>query len=271
MSERNGDAPPSAEEATRYQEVNRRGWAQLAQRGCEWTTPFGPEQFARAKELLDPQGWLPWDELHRVLCVGSGGGQQGPLFASLGRSTTVLDLSPEQLRRDEEVSRRHGLALELVQRDMLDMTPLHGRGFDLVYQAVSAVYVPDVRRLYGEVFQVLKPGGYYLVEHWSPLWVQMPEKGEWDGEAYRIIHPLRPGHPVPQTVWRVGQEDVPVTTWQFTHSMTDLIGGLCEAGFVIHRFAERATGNLSAAPTSREHIAAYIPEAFSILARKHPM
>jgi SAM-dependent methyltransferase len=250
-----------------YREVNREAWAALVRHGCEWTRPYGPQEFSRARELLDPRGWIPWDEVESVLCVACGGGQQGPLFASLKRRVTLLDLSSAQLERDREVARRYGFAIELIERDMLDLVPLHGRDFDLVYQSVSAVYAPDVRRLYREVARALRPGGYYYVVHWNPVYTQLPELGEWDGEAYRIVHPQQPGVVVPQTRWRVNEQDFPITSWEYIHPLDDLLGGLCDAGFVIVHFAETSRGDLSAAPGSPAHLAGYLPATFAVFAQ----
>jgi len=181
---------------------------------------------------------------------------------------TVADLSPEQLRRDREASERHGLAIEIVELDMLDLSPLNGRFFDLVYQPVSAAYVPDVRRLYSEVARVTRPGGYYFVEHYHPVHVQMPESGEWDGEAYRIIEPQVSGRPLPQTNWEIAGRHYEITTWLYIHPLEHLIGGLCDAGFIIDRFEETSKGDLSAEPGSLAHKSAYIPSTFAMFARR---
>jgi SAM-dependent methyltransferase len=251
-----------------YRSINQQGWSALVDRGCEWTRPFAPEHFAQARTLLDPCGWLPWEELRTVLCLASGGGQQGPLFAALGLEVTVVDLASGQLERDRQCAQTHGLSLETRQLDMLDLHPLHGRDFDLVYQPVSANYVPEVRRLYAEVARVLKPGGRYLVEHWNQVYIQMPESGEWDGEAYRIVHPQIPGRPVPQSAWRIGDAEVPITTWQYIHPLGDLLGGLCDAGFAIERFTEPRRGDLAAPPGSPAHLAAYLAPSYLVLARR---
>ena len=42
---------------------------------------------------------------------------------------------------------------------MQDLSVLGGRAFDLVYQAVSSLYVPDIRQCYQQVVAVTKPGG----------------------------------------------------------------------------------------------------------------
>jgi SAM-dependent methyltransferase len=250
-----------------YREINRKGWGYLARNGCDASLPYGPEHFARAREWLDAQAWIPWGKVGSVLCLGAGGGQQAPLFSSLNCQVTVVDLSPDQLQQDQKVAERYGFDIECIEADMLDLSLMHGREFDLVYQAISACYVPDVHRLYKEVFRVLKPGGYYRVEHWNPVHVQLSEIELWNGQGYCIVHPQTPGEPVPWTAWNEkGPEPSPMC-WHYIHPLGHLIGGLCEAGFVILRFEETCQGDLSAEPGTHLHLAAYLPPFFTLFAQ----
>jgi hypothetical protein len=116
---------------------------------------------------------------------------------------------------------------------------------------------------------MLRAGGYYRVTHWNPLYTQMPEKGEWDGTAYRLVHPqsLR-GTPIPQSFWMIGEREVAGTRWEFIHPLDELIGGLCDAGFAITRFREPERGDPNAPPASYAHLAAYVPPMLAIMARK---
>lgn len=252
-----------------HRSVNRLGWRLLGERGCEWTKPYGPEHFEHARELLDPRGWIPWDRVDTVLCLAGGGGQQSALFASLGRKVTVLDIGQEQLERDRLVAGKYGFSVETLEGEMEDLSALVGRNFDLVYQPISAVYTPSVRRVYEQVGQVLRPGGWYWVAHWNPVCVQMPEIGEWDGSAYRLTVPQSMREvPVPQTEWIVDGKKVPCTTWQYVHTLGELIGALCETGFEILGFHEDSDGDVSAEPRSPQHVAAFIPLSFWMLARR---
>ncbi|MGC1788891.1 MAG: class I SAM-dependent methyltransferase [Terriglobales bacterium] len=252
-----------------YGNISRNVWAYLATHGCDSSTPYGPNEFACAREWLDSRRWIPWKRIRSVLCLACGGGQQGPLFASLGCEVTLVDLSPEQLAIDREAAERYSLTIECVEADMLNLSQLHGRNYDLVYQAVSACYVPDVRKLYQEVTQVLKPGGYYRVEHWNPVHVQLAQQHAWDGKAYRVVRPQTPGKPVAAAMaWDEKTGATSITCWHYVHPLNDLIGGLCEAGFAVLRFAESGEADASAEPGTHTHLGAYLPSFFSIFARR---
>jgi SAM-dependent methyltransferase len=258
-----------ARRAPAYRTVNRRGWNVLSRTGLSSSRPYGPREFAHAREMLDPQGWLPWGRLRSVLCLASGGGQQGPLFASLGLRVTVADLAPGQLALDRAVARRNGLDITCVQADMLDLSALRGNRFDLVYQPVSAIYVPDVGRLYREVATVLPPGGLYRVQHWNPVQMQLPYDGGewWDGEAYRLVHPhdrKRPQRWEPDGA--DGSGDASCLHW--LHTRTDLFGGLCDTGFVITRFREHGPNRPDAPAGTWPHLAHWVPPFLTVLARR---
>src|SRR5205085_1623472 len=118
--------------------------------------------------------------------------------------------------------------------------------------------------LYEQVFQVLKPAGYYQVEHWSPFHMQLLDSDAWDGTAYRLVHPQCPGVPI---LWESSDEngtDAALRCWHFIHPLDHLIGGLCDAGFRILHFAEALQGDLSAEPGTPIHLAAYFPPTFTI-------
>jgi 2-polyprenyl-3-methyl-5-hydroxy-6-metoxy-1,4-benzoquinol methylase len=101
-------------------------------REIRWTVPVSPEEIARARRgdfsvLLTPKKAVPreWFPAQmkgsKVLCLASGGGQQSPIFAAAGADVTVLDNSPQQLARDQEVAAREGLSIQTVEGDMRDL------------------------------------------------------------------------------------------------------------------------------------------------------
>lgn len=252
-----------------YRTVSRDAWALLVKRGCDSSLPFGPEEFSSAKVRLDSRGWIPWKQVRTVLCLACGGGQQAPLFASLGCRVTLADISPDQLDVDRGVAKKYGFEIECIEADMLKLSALYRRQFDLVYQAVSACYVPDVRRLYQQIFRVLRPGGYYFVQHWNPVHVQLAEDQVWDGNAYRVARPQIAGKPVPSPMgWDEQTGEVTAQCWHYIHPLTHLIGGLGDTGFVILRFAENEDADLSAEPGAHPHLSAYLPSFFSLFARR---
>ena len=84
---------------------NRDAWDAEVERGNRWTVPVDHETIEAARRgrlevlLTDsravPAAWFPDLDAGAVLCLASGGGQQGPLLAAAGANVTVMDNSPK--------------------------------------------------------------------------------------------------------------------------------------------------------------------------------
>jgi SAM-dependent methyltransferase len=143
--------------------VNRwteRGWAQRYLRERD-DIPHRMEGFAVLMELLPP---VP----RRVLDLGTGDG----FTLGLVRAThpnvegVGLDFSAEMLGRARQRFAGES-GVEIVEHDLDRPLPSLGR-FDLVVSSFAIHHCVDERKraLYGEVFDVLEPGGRFLnLEH----------------------------------------------------------------------------------------------------------
>lgn len=194
----------------------------------------------------------------KVLCLAASGGQQSAVFGLLGARVTVFDLTGEQLEADREVARHHGYDVETIQGDMRDLSGLEAGAYDLVYQAVSVCFVPDLREVYGQVVRVVKPGGIYRIEHCHPA-TQAVEEDSWDGKGYRI-----------QDSYGPGRLDDP-EAFEFKHLFSDIFNGLIECGFVISGVWDdprhlRDTGGEK--PGTYDHILGFVAKHFAIVAGK---
>lgn len=160
-------------------EYNRLAWDKEVERGNKWTLPVSAEDIAAARQgrwhiVLTPikpvpRDWFPEDLGGvRVLCLASGGGQQGPVLAAAGARVTVFDNSPKQLEQDRTVAEREGLEIRLVQGDMADLGAFADGEFELIVHPVSNMFVPDVRPVWNEAARVLAPGGALLAGFGNP-------------------------------------------------------------------------------------------------------
>ena len=118
---------------------------------------FRAFQEGRVKTLLEPFHVWAFPEIltdvagKNVLCLANGGGQQSLAFSLLGVWVSVLDISEVQLERDRQAAAHYGYDVTAVQGDMRDLSAFGDESFDLVYQNISIVFVPDVRPVYREV------------------------------------------------------------------------------------------------------------------------
>ncbi|KJG32490.1 methyltransferase [Photobacterium angustum] len=154
-------------------------WDNLAKSGSRWTLPVDTEIIKQAqagtwsvhitKKPL-PSDWLPKDiQGKKILCLASAGGQQAPVLAAAGADVTVVDISLEQLAKDEFVAKRDGLMLRAIQADMTDLNMLEDNTFDYIVSPISNLYIPDLTPLWTECYRVLVSGGILLASFYNPV------------------------------------------------------------------------------------------------------
>ncbi|QDV35701.1 class I SAM-dependent methyltransferase [Tautonia plasticadhaerens] len=230
-------------------DYNRHAWDRQVERGNRWIVPVGPEEVARARRgdwsivltptRAVPHDWFPPLSGLDVLCLASGGGQQGPILAAAGAKVTVLDNSPNQLARDRLVADREGLDLAPVEGDMADLGMFPGGRFDLIVHPCSNGFAPDVRPVWREAFRVLRPGGTMLSGFANPVLYLFDEFARERGE-FRVAHTIPYSDLASlgeEDRRRLADRDEPLA---FGHTLGDQIGGQIEAGFALVGFYEDA-------------------------------
>ncbi len=245
---------------------NRTAWNRLAESGSLFAKVATDEECRDPLATLDGRGWLPKSvESLDVLCLASGGGWQGILYAAAGARVTVVDLSPAMLKLDEREAARRGLHVRLVEASMDDLTSLDDASFDIVHQPVSTCYVPNVRAAYREVARVLRSGGLYISQHKQPTSLQVTHRDARDryvlGLEYYYEGPLPA---VPDGSYRESG------TVEFLHSWGELVGGLCRAGLAIEDLVEPLRADAAASAGQIGHRGRYVPPYVRIKARRMP-
>jgi SAM-dependent methyltransferase len=204
-----------------------------------------------------PHDWLPELEGARVLCLASGGGQQGPILAAAGAEVTVLDNSPRQLERDREVAEREGLAIDTVEGDMADLAMFRDESFDAIVHPVSNVFVPAVRPVWREAYRVLRGGGVLVAGFDNPV-IHMFDYALVERTGKLEIRYALPYSDLEQLSedekQRYREEGIP---FEFSHTLEEQIGGQIEAGFLIAGLYEDRDRNKEDSPL-RDYMATYI-------------
>jgi SAM-dependent methyltransferase len=221
-------------------DYNRGAWDRQVEQGNPWTVPVTSEQVEAARRgewsvvLTEtkpvPGEWFPELRDRDILCLASGGGQQGPILAAAGARVTVFDNSPRQLARDREVADRDGLEIRTVEGDMKDLSAFEDASFDLVFHPVSNCFVPDVRPVWREAFRVLRPGGALLAGFLNPAMYVFDFEAADRGEL--VARHRLPYSDVESLTDEERQRFVERgDAFEFSHSLEDQIGGQLEAGF----------------------------------------
>ncbi|MBB5868642.1 SAM-dependent methyltransferase [Allocatelliglobosispora scoriae] len=227
---------------------NRLAWDIQVDQEDEWSRPVSSDVIERARngdwsvvligyQPVDPS-WFPPLVGADVLCLASGGGQQGPTLAAAGARVTVFDNSPKQLGQDEFVARRDGLDLRTVLGDMRDLSAFPDAGFDLVFHPVSNLFSPELAPVWRECFRVLRPGGTLLAGFLNPdLYlfdsVLLDKTGEMVVK-HKLPYSDVTHYTAEERAERFGA-DAPL---EWSHSLAEQIGGQLAAGFLISGFSE---------------------------------
>ena len=227
---------------------NRDAWNKEVDGGNEWTVPVGSEVIAAASQgnweiFLTPskpvpEDWFPALKGLNILCLASGGGQQGPVLAAAGANVTVFDNSPGQLAQDRLVADRESLKITTVEGDMADLSVFPDRSFDLIVHPVSNVFAPDVRPVWAEAFRVLNNGGRLLSGFCNPTLhlfdYELAEKTGILQVKYKLPYSDMESLSEEERE-SIIEKNLPV---EYSHSLDDQIGGQIRAGFMITGFYE---------------------------------
>lgn len=229
-------------------EHNRLAWNEEVNKGNVWTIPVTKDEIETAangqyKILLTPNKPVPKEWLgdikgKLILCLASGGGQQGPILASAGAQVTVFDNSDEQLKNDQILADEFDLTIKTVQGNMQDLSCFADKTFDLIIHPVSNCFVDDILPVWKESYRVLKENGVLLSGFNNPLMYMIDWKAADQTKRCQLANSI-PYSDIkslsPEMKLKYIEQKTP---FEFGHSLTDQIQGQIEAGFVIAGFYE---------------------------------
>lgn len=236
-----------------YVKNNSEIWDKRAENDDVWSIPVSSEMIELARKgIWDivltptkkvPHSWFPDVMLNKkVLCLASGGGQQGPIISALGADVTVFDNSKKQLEKDEFVANRENLNIRTVQGDMKDLSAFSNNSFDFIIHPWSNGYVDSVLPVWREASRVLKQGGIMISGFANPIEfifdLEKLEQGEF------VVR-----HKIPYSdITSLTEEEFNRITKNdgvcFGHTLTDQIQGQIDAGFMIVGFYEDSGGTV---------------------------
>lgn len=163
-----------------YVEENSKIWDERSENNDTWSVPVTKEMIQNAKEgnwsiVLTPtkpvpKEWFPENlKDKKILCLASGGGQQGPILAATGAEVTVFDNSTKQLEKDNYVALRDNLKIKTVQGNMQDLSVFEDETFDCIIHPWSNGYIDNVLPVWKECARVLKKNGLLLSGFGNPI------------------------------------------------------------------------------------------------------
>lgn len=227
-----------------YQQINKETIDKWAENGWEWSKPVSHEEYMKAKNgkwdvfltptVPVPHNWLGELKGKKILGLASGVGQQMPIFSALGAECTVLDYSSKQIESEIMVSKREDYEIEAIEGDMTKILPFEDESFDIVFHPVSNCYVEDVYHVFNEAYRVLKKGGVFLAGLNNEINYIV------DNDEKEIVWKM-PFNPLKDEKAKefMVKENAGI---QFSHNMTEQIGGQLKAGFTLVDIYEDTNG-----------------------------
>ncbi len=239
---------------TNLLEHNRAAWNEEVKKGNVWTIPATMKDIEKAKNgkyqivltpfIPVPQDWLGDIVGKDILCLASGGGQQGPILAAAGANVTVFDNSDQQLKRDTEAAEEYGLDIKTIQGNMQDLSCFVDQTFDLIIHPVSNCFIDDILPVWKESYRVLKVNGRILSGFCNPIMYMFDWKKAEKSNRYELIHSI-PYSDLESLTPKQKQKYIKEkSVFEFGHSLTDQIRGQLDAGFLLAGFYEDKGGDL---------------------------
>ncbi|WP_102262802.1 class I SAM-dependent methyltransferase [Mesobacillus jeotgali] len=180
-----------------------------------------------------PRSWFPQSMAGlKVLCLASGGGQQGPVLAAAGADVTVVDISKKQLEQDEFVAKRDGLTLSTLQCSMTDLSAFGDEQFDLIIHPVANLFVEDISQVWKEASRLLKDKGTLISGFTNPLLFIFDDEEDMKGNL--VVKNKIPASSLDNLTDEEKEEYMNSDqTIEFGHTLEDQIQGQIDAGLVI--------------------------------------
>lgn len=234
-----------------YQDDIASAWDNINECLVDKTKAISHEDFIRAKEgelkislagiKTVPSEWFPDLKGKNVLALASGGGQQAPVFAAHGAIVTVTDYSDAQLASETYVAEREKYNINIVKADMSEAFPFRDNMFDLIFNPVSNCYIESLQLMWAECARVIRKNGILMMafvkeEHF----MFEPDYKKEDCLISRHRLPFDPYRDLSEELKKKYREEH--RPFAFSHSLTEQIGGLIEAGFEITNIYEDCDG-----------------------------
>ncbi len=225
---------------------NKSAWDNYVDKKDQWTIPVTEQELENAKSgnwniVLTPKepvphNWFPDLNGLKILGLASGGGQQGPILATLGADVTIFDNSERQLQQDKTLSDKFDLDIKTVHGDMKDLSVFENNSFDLIFNPCSILFVDNVLPVWKECFRVLKPKGVLMTGLINPISFQIDE------ESLKLTYkqPFSDLHSLPTEKLEELKKNNEALV--FGHSLTDQISGQLDAGFSLTNMYEDTWG-----------------------------
>lgn len=133
-----------------------------------WNERFSEAEFTYGEEpndfLREVADRLPANA--HVLCLAEGQGRNAVWLAEQGHRAVAVDQAEEGLKRAHELAARRGVTIETIVADLSDWTP--PGEYDAIVAIFAHLPVPARAQMHSRAAAALKPGGFAIIEGYTP-------------------------------------------------------------------------------------------------------
>ena len=228
---------------TGYMDSNRRNWNQRTPVHAR-SDFYDVQGFKRGKLTLRP---LEREELGDVtgkslLHLQCHFGLDTMSWARLGAKVTGVDFSDEAIDLARSMSRELGIEAKFVLGNVYDLPGVLSGEFDIVFTSYGVlVWLPDLKRWAEVIAHFLKPGGDFYIADFHPFGnVFYDEEDATDLRPY-YKYSDQADDPIEFSsgpTYTDGSPKLTSTTYEWNHSVGDILNSLISAGLTIKFFHE---------------------------------
>jgi len=161
----------------------------------------------------------------KILEIGCGGAQCGIAMAKKGGKVTGIDISEEQLKFAEELTKKNRVKIKFILGSFQNLNKIKSNSKDIVFSAFALHYSPNIKTIFKQVKRILKERGIFVFSLDHPF--------------FRTLNPKT--LKLKGSYFKTGKRVEKYTNGTFvmyTHTIGEIHNLLVEAGFVVEKLIE---------------------------------
>lgn len=163
-------------------------------------------------------------------------GQDTISLSRLGAKVTGIDLSDNAIRYAQNTAKELGTDTRFICSDIYELPDVLDDKFDIVFTSYGVIgWLPDMGRWAEIIARYLKPGGQFMMVEFHPVvWM-------FDDDFKTIDYSYFKGVEIIEQLegsYADRNAEIEYTTVTWTHSLSEVINNLIQAGICITRFEE---------------------------------
>lgn len=201
-------------------------------------------------------------------------------WARRGAVATGVDFSGEAIAQARALASELKIPARFIQSDIFDLKDNLEGDFDVVYTSAGVlIWLPDLKPWAEIIAHYLKPGGFFYISEFHPMAGIFDDESAKPTLRYPYFHSETPLDLTFEGSYTDGGEGCKSHTFEWSHSIADILNALIEAGLRIeylhefnychyqsHPFLKQSDDGLWRYPALPDSL----PLMFSIRAVKEP-